>query len=65
MRIPLFVFYLFSIFFSCPLFAPHLPPISIGTSLEPDWKLIGTSLKDDYNISLLSISLLPLFSSFR
>ena len=51
--------------FSSPLFAPCMPPVSIGTLLEPDWNLIGTSLKDDYNISLLSISVLPLFSSFR
>ena len=48
-----------------PFLATYLPPISIGTSLESDWKLIGTSLKDNYNISLLSISVLPLFSSFR
>ena len=30
--------------FSPPLFATYFPPISIGTSLEPDWNLIGTSL---------------------
>ena len=38
-----FVFSLLSIPFSSPLFAPCMPPISIGTSLEPDWNLIGTS----------------------
>ena len=26
-----------------PFLATYLPPVSIGTSLEPDWKLIGTS----------------------
>ena len=30
--------------FFLPL-ATHLPPISIGTSLELDWNLIGTSLE--------------------
>ena len=29
---------------------PHLPPIRIGTSLEPHWNLIGTSLESDWNI---------------
>ena len=40
--------------FSLPL-ATHLPPISIGTSLEPHWNLIGTSLKDPYTFLEFSI----------
>ena len=27
------------------ILAAHMPAISIGTSLEPDWNLIGTSLE--------------------
>ena len=27
------------------MFALYLPPICIGTSLESDWNLIGTSLE--------------------
>ena len=34
--------YLLSIPFSYPLFAPYLPPVSIGTSLEPDWNFTVT-----------------------
>ena len=29
------------------LYAPYLPPVSIGTSLEPHWNFIGTSPRDD------------------
>ena len=28
---------------TCLLFALYMPPTYIGTSLEPDWNLIGTS----------------------
>ena len=28
------------------MIAPYSPPVSIGTSLEPDWNLIGTSPRD-------------------
>ena len=35
--------------------APYVPPISIGTSSEPDWNLIGTSPKDKRDISKESI----------
>ena len=37
--------YLCSYFISLvfPFLATYLPPVSIGTSLEPDWNLIGIS----------------------
>ena len=31
--------------FICLFIAPYMPPTSIGTSSEPHWNLIGTSLE--------------------
>ena len=44
-----------------PLYATYMPPISIGTSSEPDRNLIGTSPSDERIIKQLSPRLEQLF----
>ena len=51
---PLFLFSYFLLFpVVYHLSATYLPPISIGTSLEPHWNLIGTSPNDERVIKQL------------
>ena len=52
-----FVIFSFTLPSFCQLYAPYLPPDSIGTSSEPDRNLIGTSPNDKRIFKQRSLSL--------